>query len=167
MKDKASFHLQGTVLTQPQAIRAAGGRELGGVRFKLRVVLPAFDGGRDNEMEFEVEAWGNSREDAEALRVGQQVCCIGNMVRRKMLSPQGGYLTRKDGSFVWVTDYRAFSVTVAPQRRTGAVAMPQRREPQQPRPRYTEGTGAMGSRSDAVRHPAPPQVVEEDNDIPF
>ena len=105
------FRLQGKVLIAPTAIYTTSGTKLEAVRWTMQVYLPPFEeGGKATEMSVELEAWGKARAAAAALRAGQEACVTGNVVRRRMLNAQGGYATRKDGSPIWLTDFRAREV---------------------------------------------------------
>lgn len=113
------FRLQGKVLIAPTPLYTASGTRLDAVRWTMQVYLPPFgDGGKAAEMNVEVEAWGKARAAAEALREGQDACVTGNVVRRRMLTAQGNYALRKDGSPIWLTDFRVQEVFVSPVMRS-------------------------------------------------
>ena len=98
------------MLVAPVSLYRISGARLDAVRLTMQVSLPAFEGGKPTQMNVEVEAWGKARPAAEALREGQEVVIVGNVVRRRMLNERGDYATRKDGSAIWLTDFRAQEV---------------------------------------------------------
>ncbi len=108
--DYFRFKLRGKVLVAPVSLYRISGARLDAVRLTVQVNLPAFEGGKPTQMCVEVEAWGKARPAAEALREGQEVVIVGNVVRRRMLTERGDYATRKDGSAIWLTDFRAQEV---------------------------------------------------------
>lgn len=108
--DYFRFRLRGKVLVAPVSLHRISGARLDAVLLTVAVNLPAFEGGKATQMNVEVEAWGKARPAAEALREGQEVVIVGNVVRRRMLNERGNYATRKDGSAIWLTDFRAQEV---------------------------------------------------------
>lgn len=108
--DGFKFKLRGRVLEAPEELYRVSGAKLDAVRLTVQVNLPAFEGGKPTRMNVEVEAWGRARAAAAPLRVGQEVCIFGNVVRRRLLTDRGDYATRKDGSAIWLTDFRAQEV---------------------------------------------------------
>lgn len=108
--DCLEFRLRGKVLIAPVGLYRVNGSPLDAARLTVQVSLPAFDGGKSTQMNVEVEAWGKARPALEALREGQECVIVGSIVRRRMLNDRGGYATRKDGSHIWLTDFRAREV---------------------------------------------------------
>lgn len=98
------------MLVAPVSLHRISGARLDAVRLTVAVNLPAFEGGKASQMNVEVEAWGKARPAAEALRKGQECVIVGNVVRRRMLNERGDFATRKDGSAIWLTDFRAQEV---------------------------------------------------------
>lgn len=137
MKDAFTFRLQGTVTGAPVTLHRVSGAALDAVRFVVAVEQPAFAEGKQTRMQVEVEAWAAARPAAEALKEGDRVCILGNVVRRQMVNSQGGIASRKDGSSIWLTDFRAQAVLVEPVAKQQAPAG------------------------------KPMPVMEEDKDIPF
>lgn len=126
--DYFRFRLRGKVLVAPVSLHRISGARLDAVRLTVAVNLPAFEGGKATQMNVEVEAWGKARPAAEALREGQEVVIVGNVVRRRMLNERGNYATRKDGSEIWLTDFRAQEVLLPPMVRSESPAAPARGE---------------------------------------
>lgn len=108
--DCLEFKLRGKVLIAPVALYRVNGSALDAARLTVQVSMPAFDGGKSTQMNVEVEGWGKARPALEALREGQECVITGAIVRRRMLNDRGGYATRKDGSHIWLTDFRAREV---------------------------------------------------------
>lgn len=165
------FRLQGKVIIAPTALYTTSGTKLEAVRWTMQIYLPPFeDGGKATEMNVEVEAWGKSRAAAETLREGQEACVTGNVVRRRMLTTEGNYAQRKDGSPIWLTDFRAQEVFVAPLTRSGlggGNTAPRNNQPRQQGgwtpPRNAQQ--AYEQRRTAAH--TPPMSQEEEEDIPF
>lgn len=126
--DYFRFRLRGKVLVAPAEIYRLSGARLDGVRFTVAVSMPPFDGSKPMQMNVEAEAWGKARPTAETLRVGQEVVLAGNVVRRRMLNERGDYATRKDGSAIWLTDFRVQEVLLPPVVRAASPAAPARDE---------------------------------------
>lgn len=108
--DYFRFKIRGKVLVAPVSLHRISGARLDAVRLTMAVAMPAFEGGKATQMNVEVEAWGKARPAAEALREGQECVIVGNVVRRRMLNERGDYATRRDGSAIWLTDFRAQEV---------------------------------------------------------
>ncbi len=145
------FRLQGKVLVAPAPLYTASGTRLEGVRWTMQVYLPPFaDGGKAAEMNVEVEAWGKARAAAAALREGQEACVTGNVVRRRMLTAQGDYARRKDGSPIWLTDFRAQEVFVAPVMSSAL-----------------GGNAGAGHFRGATQKVDPAPMPQEEEDVPF
>lgn len=152
MKQCFTFRLQGTVLRAPEPIYRPNGARLDALRWWMRVSLPPFEeGGRTVEMDVELEAWGRARAAVDGLRVGQECLAMGNVVRRRLMTAQGDYATRKDGSAVWLTDFRVSDVFVAPMSRAGIGG----------------GAGAPVAAPKPPQQPCPPASTMSDEDIPF
>lgn len=148
--DYFRFKLRGKVLVAPVSLYRISGARLDAVRLTVQVSMPAFDGGKSTQMNVEVEGWGKARPALEALREGQEVVIVGNVVRRRMLNERGDYATRKDGSAIWLTDFRAQEVLLPAKSTRGVVpASPDGRTPSS----YAEATPLRSS--------------EESEDIPF
>ena len=152
MKQCFTFRLQGTVLRAPEPIYRPNGARLDALRWWMRVSLPPFEeGGRTVEMDVELEAWGRARAAVDGLREGQECLAMGNVVRRRLMTAQGDYATRKDGSAVWLTDFRVLDVFVAPMSRAGIGG----------------GAGAPVAAPKPPPQPCPPASTMSDEDIPF
>lgn len=148
--DCLEFKLRGKVLIAPVGLYRVNGSPLDAARLTVQVSLPAFDGGKSTQMNVEVEAWGKARPALEALREGQECVIAGSIIRRRMLNDRGGYATRKDGSHIWLTDFRAREVLVPAKSTRGVVpSSPDGRTPSG----YAEATPLRSS--------------EESEDIPF
>lgn len=148
--DCLEFKLRGKVLIAPVGLYRVNGSPLDAARLTVQVSLPAFDGGKSTQMNVEVEAWGKARPALESLREGQECVITGAIVRRRMLNDRGGYATRKDGSHIWLTDFRAREVLL-PAKSTRCVA-----------PSSPDG------RTPSVSAEATPlRSSEESEDIPF
>ncbi len=148
--DCLEFKLRGKVLIAPVALYRVNGSALDAARLTVQVSMPAFDGGKSTQMNVEVEGWGKARPALEALREGQECVITGAIVRRRMLNDRGGYATRKDGSHIWLTDFRAREVLLPAKSTRGVVpASPDGRTPSC----YAEATPLRSS--------------EESEDIPF
>ena len=137
--DGFKFKLRGRVLEAPEELYRVSGAKLDAVRLTVQVNLPAFEGGKPTRMNVEVEAWGRARAAAAPLRVGQEVCIFGNVVRRRLLTDRGDYATRKDGSAIWLTDFRAQEVMLpafapAELQRSGSAPAELRRDRCKPAP---------------------------------
>lgn len=152
MKQCFTFRLQGKVLRAPEPIYRPNGARLDALRWWMRVSLPPFEeGGRTVEMDVELEAWGRARAAVDGLRVGQECLAMGNVVRRRLMTAQGDYASRKDGSAVWLTDFRVSDVFVAPMSRAGIGG----------------GAGAPVAAPKPPPPPCPPASTMSDEDIPF
>lgn len=148
--DCLEFKLRGKVLIAPVGLYRVNGSPLDAARLTVQVSLPAFDGGKSTQMNVEVEGWGKARPALEALREGQECVIAGAIVRRRMLNDRGGYATRKDGSHIWLTDFRAREVLLPAKSTRGVVpSSPDGRTPSG----YAEATPLRSS--------------EESEDIPF
>ncbi|MBR2314159.1 MAG: hypothetical protein IKA55_04800 [Akkermansia sp.] len=148
--DCLEFKLRGKVLIAPVALYRVNGSPLDAARLTVQVSLPAFDGGKSTQMNVEVEGWGKARPALEALREGQECVIAGSIIRRRMLNDRGGYATRKDGSHIWLTDFRAREVLLPAKSTRGVVpSSPDGRTPSG----YAEATPLRSS--------------EESEDIPF
>lgn len=148
--DCLEFRLRGKVLIAPVGLYRVNGSPLDAARLTVQVSLPAFDGGKSTQMNVEVEGWGKARPALEALREGQECVIAGAIVRRRMLNDRGGYATRKDGSHIWLTDFRAREVLVPAKSTRGVV-------PSSPDGRTSSGYAEA----------TPLRSSEESEDIPF
>lgn len=153
--DCLEFKLRGKVLIAPVGLYRVNGSPLDAARLTVQVSLPAFDGGKSTQMNVEVEAWGKARPELEALREGQECVITGSIVRRRMLNDRGGYATRKDGSHIWLTDFRAREVLLPAAAPVGL---------QRGKPATARGEAGLKSRAPMDEPSAP---MEADEDIPF